>query len=91
MNCTLSTGLAGDAGEVAVDSEGAVGTSVAVGVSDGGEVRILVGAGVLVDSSVAVGIDPSPHADSIATASKLTSPVHTIRRTDSLNISRNEE
>ena len=65
-----------------------VGAGVAVGGTDV-DVGVLVarmGPGVSVGSAVGVAVGPSPHAGSIAAASKHKSPSHAVRRTYSPNI-----
>ena len=64
-----------------------MGTGVDVGVAGGGDLGVFVGASVLVGSSVVAGGDPPSHADSIAMASKLSSPIHTMRRMDTVTAS----
>ena len=73
--------------EVAVGSGVTMGTGVDVGVAGGGDFGVFVGASVLVGNSVVAGGDPPSHADSIAMASKLSSPIHTMRRMDAVTAS----
>ena len=82
----VAVGACGGVGtiEVAVGSGVTMGTGVDVGVAGGGDLGVFVGASVLVGSSVVAGGDPPSHADSIAMASKLSSPIHTMRRMDSV-------
>ena len=85
MGTGVDVGVAGGGTiEVAVGSGVTMGTGVDVGVAGGGDLGVFVGASVLVGSSVVAGGDPPSHADSIAMASKLSSPIHTMRRMDSV-------